>query len=629
MSTSGPVTCSKFSPNNTYHASGQIALDNHQIKVQTLTSSQTSLNTSFNLDKSCKVTNLKWIQYLHQDVIALTLTKGSILLYSPLENQIISELSTPQHLPVQDFHYCKYTSTSWSCDNGGNVHEWNSDYKLVHTFNIKDFVESNENLMRISSVVYQDQPYLLLGSHSIYLYDITNKTIVKTYPGHIQPVNVIQTIDDMFLTSSTNDRFINLYTMDKVSTKGVFVANSSVKELATSQIGDRSILVIINEVGDLEVFNNFLTEEEKEVQSKKKRKQVVVKSRSSTCKISVSRPKEEIKSPLDSNLIINSITIDGKNIIISWLENGNVPVFETIPWLEENGEFAITSDTTFYKSKLNINVVDHSLYGHDVAAKKLYNEGNVIISDGSNLKDLEFEDDESLAEKLDRLSTSQPKKSNKKISSSKTGTLTIILSQSLKNNDHTLLETVLSNRDPQIIQNTLSKLDSSLAVILLDRLSERIQRQTSRFDQLNFWLKWIIIIHGAVLASLPNVSIKLSNLHSVLTKKGKTLPRLLELQGRLNMLYQQNELKREILTQDVKQDDEVESDVEYIEEIDDAEVLGLVEEDDFGFEGTDDYIDSDQDGEIEEDDEDEEEEGLKSVLDLEDDGNYSDLEADK
>ena len=131
----------------------------------------------------------------------------------------------------------------------------------------------------------------------------------------------------------------------------------------------------------------------------------------------------------------------------------------------------LESAKVLLKSKPNLKVTQHLTNGHDVAAPKLYTEGHTIVSDGSNIRDLEFQDhqedeedtEESLAEKLERLAmdqTSQQKSRRRKLEEARSGvSLSIVLTQSLKNNDQALLETVLSNRDPITIQNTISRLD--------------------------------------------------------------------------------------------------------------------------------------------------------------------------
>lgn len=662
MASTGPLINAKFDPTNTYLASGVIALDTHQVRVQSINPSQSSLNSSFSLDKSSRLTALSWISYNENQLIAIGLSKGSILVYSPLTNEIISELVTPTNLSIQDFHYSKLTQSGWSCDIGGNIHEWDlTNFKLLQSFAINDLLESSENISRISTVLYEEKAHLLLGSHSVYLIEIEGRQILKTFPAHVQPIETIYPIpnnNDLFLTSAVDDRFINLYSISKQNTKAVFVAQASILDMTLGIKNENSsVLVMLTENGSLEVFNNPLSSDapvSANIHSKKKRRQQLstVQSRSSNATVKLARPKDEIKSGVDMGLSITAVSVNDDSILLSWLENANLLYFESIKWLNESGEAILDNSVTIEKSKPDLKTTSHSDYGHDIAASKHYNEGNAIVTDGSNFKDLDNESDneeqeeETLAEKLEKLSTDQkPKQANpnkRKLGSKNApATLTIVLSQSLKSNDHSLLETVLSNRDPHIIQSTISRLDSSLAVVLLDRLAERITRQTSRFDQLNYWLKWIIIIHGGVLTSFPNLNIKLSNLHAILSKKADTLPRLLELQGRLNMLYQQNDLKKEILRDDFNDDSEnEESDVEYVEELDDAELLqdGQDESDDAMdiINGQDDYLDSDienesqDEGESESEVEDEKQRDVtKSVMDLEnpeDEEAYSDIE---
>lgn len=656
------LICTKFDPSNTYLASCQVSLDTHQVKVQSINTSQSTLNISFNLDKTSKVTNLSWVVFEGTQLIALCLTRGAVLLYSPLTNSIVSELTTSLNLSMLDFHYSSITKSAWSCDIGGNVYEWDLlGFRLIQNFQINDHIEISESIHRISTILYGDKPHLLLGSHAVYLMSTQEKQIVKTFPGHVQTINNIYPItsdNDLFLTSAKGDRFMNLYSLSKNSTKSVFVSESSVVEMALGLKGDKSILVVINENNNLEIFNNPLTfdtpQETTASTSRKKRRQqgLNVQSRSSNANVKLSRPQSEIKSPVDANLGICNISFQDNLILFSWLENFSYFTFDTLRWLDDSGEFLLDGSKVIEKHRETIKTASHSAHGHDIASKKEYNEGNAIISDGTNFRNLESdsEDEETLADKLEKLTTDQKSKkeskSKKRINKSSTGTLTIILAQSLRNNDHALLETVLGNRDSNVIKNTISKLDSALAVSLLDRLSERIQRQPSRFNELNFWLKWIIIIHGGVLSSMPNLSPKLANLHSILHKKSSTLPRLLELQGRLNMTYQQNDLKREILNGEYDdKSDENESDVEYVEELDDAEFLGLDEDDEsVDMNGVDDYVFSDdeingevgnsasEDSESDDEDEDDADGNVASVMDLEaeedEEDNYSDMEID-
>ncbi|KAI5957322.1 UTP5 [Candida jiufengensis] len=625
-----PILCSKFESSNRYLASVIQSLDTHQIQVHSINTSQQSLNTLFNLDKSNKVTNINWYNTtdsIHS--IAVCLTRGTILIYSPHSNGIIAELNTTSNVSVFDFHFSKFTSTGWSCDVEGNVYEWDMvSYKLLQQFKIGNFIESVESIYQISSCIYEQEPHLLLGANSIYLFNIKTKQIEKTFPGHIQPISSIITLGDLFLTSAKGDRFINLYQLNKITAKAIFVAQASVISISIGiKEENQSVLTAINENGNIEVFNDPLASQQPSTPTpKKKRRQVGTSSRSSNSIVNISRSKNEIKNPQDSNLFVNAATIQDENILFTWLENATIPFFDTIRWIDA-GHYLIDSNKTIYKNKADLKANKESTtYGHDIASSKLYNASHAIVQDGTNIKDLETEDsdqeEETIAEKLEKLAMGKNSQSKRKLQDNRNGiSLSVILAQSLQNNDHTLLETVLQNRDPQTIQNTISRLNPYLSVLLLDRLSEKIQRQASRFNQLNYWLKWILVIHGSVIASLPNLNSKLFALHSVLSKKADTLPKLLELQGRINLLYDQTNLKDDILSKEVEEEVEEDSDVEYIEDFDDAQFNGDME------------IDIDEDEIPNEDKEEDEESDIQSdddedIPDIDDLQQNSDVEVD-
>ncbi|KAI3406967.2 UTP5 [Candida oxycetoniae] len=652
---SGPVLQAKFDNSGRYLASIFVSLDTHQIRVQSVNSSQTPINASFNLDKSSKVTNFNWIELNSTKTqhIAVCLNKGSILIYSPHTNDIVCELTTSSNVSLLDFHYSNFTQTAWSSDIDGNVCEWDmNSFSLLQSFKIGDFIESVVSIYQISSCIYLGEPHLLLAANSIYLFSLKTRKVVKTFPGHIQPIGCIACInEDMFITSAKGDRFINLYSLEKTTTKAIFVASTSVQSLAFGKLYEKSALIAINENGNLEVFNDFLGDAKFTPSSnalKKKRKQIGVSSRPSNSTIKISRPEAEIKNPQDSNIMINTVNVQDDNILFTWLESSNISYFDAIKWVDEVGNYLITSNKTVIKNKMEVKAHQGMSYGHDTAAPRLYNESHAIVNDGSNVRDLEKvvvdeeddeEEEEAIAEKLERLAMKQQKNTSqrkRKLEDNKNGiSLSVILSQSLTNNDHTLLETVLQNNDIKTIQNTISRLNPYLAVVLLDRLSEKIQRQASRFNQLNSWLKWILVIHGPVIASLPDLNTKLYSLHSVLAKKTDTLPRLLELKGRLNLVYDEMNLKSSIeqreKVNDEEEEEEVmvveESDVEYVEDLDDAQFSGEV---DIDVNERDDYLDSDEEeeeegvGEEEEDDDDDDDdENIQSLDELD---NNSDIE---
>ncbi|KAJ8099929.1 Dip2/Utp12 family-domain-containing protein [Lipomyces tetrasporus] len=193
------------------------------------------------------------------------------------------------------------------------------------------------------------------------------------------------------------------------------------------------------------------------------------------------------------------------------------------------------------------------------------------------------------------------------------GTLSTILRQALRTNDQALLESCLSFTDVAVVKQTIIRLDPTLSATLLERLAERIARTPSRASQLSVWIRWIMVAHGGYLVGLPGLVNKLANVRSTLARNAGTLNRLLALQGRLDMLSAQIELRREGRKDE---EEEVDSDIEYVEGDEDEVVL-----DDAG------YIVGEEEDEDEEDESESEDE--EEADDMEDDDEDVEGEAEE
>lgn len=585
---SGPLLFAKYDPSLTNLALVIQALDCHQVRVQSIVVTQDLINTLLQLKKGQKVSCLEWIL---DSLLALGLTSGAILIYAPAANQTVQELVSPTNMAIADLHYSNLTNSAWAVDSNGTLFEWDvRSYTLMQQLSLSELLETTEKVNKLSTILHKDQPALLVGTHSVYVVDLQNRQVAGRFPGHVEPIIAMipaASDPDLVLTAAEGDRFINVYSVSKNATKSVLVAAATIRQMTLGGSGSSSVVAVITENGSLEVFKDPLSADAQPQETSKKRRKQVAGARSKHCDgtIQYSRPADEIRNPDDEHLFISAVVATDTHLHVAWLENDSLCRFDSVNW-NSAGEFTLGGHRTIAKSKQNVKAPAHTRDGHDVAAPRLYDEYHTVITEGGAFQDeLETleEDDESLADKLEKITGNSGRKNGsakKRLQKHTSGSLTIVLSQALRNNDQALLESVLVNRDPTIVQSTIARLDSSLAVILLDKLAEKLTRQQLRFDQMNFWLKWIIIIHGGVLSSLPNVRHKLANLHAVLNKKASKLPRLLELQGRVSMLEQQNSLKREILKGiDIKGEENDEEDVEYIEEIDDAVENGLLGDD--------------------------------------------------
>ncbi|KAK1623479.1 Dip2/Utp12 family-domain-containing protein [Colletotrichum phormii] len=121
--------------------------------------------------------------------------------------------------------------------------------------------------------------------------------------------------------------------------------------------------------------------------------------------------------------------------------------------------------------------------------------------------------------------------------------LSTVLTQALKTDDTDLLENCLQTSQPEGIKQTIERLDSSLAGILLTKLSARFHRRPGRAGSLMDWVKWTLIVHGGALATQPKALERLVTLQKVLSERSRGLPSLLALKGKLDMLHAQMELR--------------------------------------------------------------------------------------
>lgn len=474
--------------------------------------------------------------------VLLALNNGEIWVYAPAANQVMAKMSTGNTFEIRDVAV------------GANGHCWCIDADdSVYRFELTGFTLQErfkiEGCDQLNRICVLDSQHLLLASHSVALVDWTRKKVVRRYPGHISPILHLQVLTpQFFLTGALNDRFLNVYDVETATTRSVLVLQSNVREV--SHQGD-SCVAATTEDGDVELFEDPLVP----IKGNKRRAH---RSKQCTKRIHAQKP------------LINVHATDVVQLV--WLENVTWPRFAKLSWRQLPADYELTLPEA---PKVSANKDAH-LHPGETAAPANYKEGNARVTSGDNFRHVSdaIRDWENELAQLERLNE-QPaiesladrmgqRPTGKRKTFTTPGTVTVILSQALQANDQSLLETALNNRDERMIRDTVGRLRPPLAVLLLERLAERIARQSHRQAQLNAWVKWCLIIHGGYLVTIPNLMSSLSSLHSTLKRRSILLPRLLVLETRiestLNTLHQEDELQPE------ESDDE---DVEYNEELDD------------------------------------------------------------
>lgn len=149
--------------------------------------------------------------------------------------------------------------------------------------------------------------------------------------------------------------------------------------------------------------------------------------------------------------------------------------------------------------------------------------------------------------------------------------LATVLTQSLKTNDNGMLESCFHTGDTSIIRTTIQRLDSSLAATLLQKLAERLASRPGRYGHLLVWVQWTCVAHGGALAGHPDLLKRMTSLYKVMDQRSSSLPSLLLLKGKLDMLDAQLGLRQSLRGGDDGMDSEDEDNVIYVEGQDDVE----------------------------------------------------------
>lgn len=566
------------------------------------------------------------------------------------------------------------SSSIWSCDNSGKIVEWNLKTKsALRDFktSLQD-ISIVKHLAAIGSEV--KSPLLTASSSLYLIDANQPNTVVKTLPAFATPAtNILVSTQnsDLVYAYSSGERNVSIISISKAKTVGLLVAQSNVKNFTLC--ADESVAAVITENGTVEVFvdplSSISTESAATSTKSRSRKNMAVVSLNPTSRLVVMRPAAPTKNPAPLTVkqkaklrvsVENAFFPENDTYLnITWIEHGTVPVFEKVEWKNQDGSVKTGDIELFRAIKVIVGGNSHDSIkdGADVATAKKYSENQTAVKSGNDLsqldttrdplvnasKDSDDEDSDeemgsdseeatSLADRLTALEANE-EKSNENSKESKTKSkarnstslltkefddmslktpesFTLVLSQSLKTNDHALLESLLTSHNEENIKISVQRLESAQAVLLLERLADKISKSPGRAGQLMIWIKWTLIAHGGYLVQVPNLAKSLSSLHLTLSNKVGMIPRLLTLQGRVEMLRTQLQMRKDIAEQvngaanrraiaaaENDDDSDVDDEVAYIE---DENMLIVNGEEDY------DEDESEEDDDNEDDDEEDE-----------------------
>lgn len=308
-----------------------------------------------------------------------------------------------------------------------------------------------------------------------------------------------------------------------------------------------------------------------------------------------------------------SVSFHGPDIVVAWVEGGIDLVFDKIRWQdEETDELVFHGDNELARGKSSSTIGSAMMNGVKDIGKTHVDETNAIVQEGGASDDLatndadhdaasassgdegeeledptpakkpQDEDDDDIemadveegeagepsfgelvranAAQIDVEAELDDREEKGALVPRNTATaslqlppglsLATVLSQSLKTNDNTLLESCFHTTDMDIVKATIQRMDSSLATTLLQKLAERLSTRPGRYGHLLVWVQWTCISHGGSIAGKPDILKQMTSLFKVMDQRSSSLPSLLLLKGKLDMLDAQLMLRQSLHARD-------------------------------------------------------------------------------
>lgn len=162
-----------------------------------------------------------------------------------------------------------------------------------------------------------------------------------------------------------------------------------------------------------------------------------------------------------------------------------------------------------------------------------------------------------------------------------TQSLQSALVQALHSNDTALFEGCLRQRSPEVIATTVRRLPTSYVIPLLLQLIDKFQEKPTRAQEIMDWIQPVLQIHTAYLMTVPDLVGKLSNFYQAMDTRLSVLPKLMTLNGRLDIVNAQIDLRTHTLgslSQHTSKDEKPKS--IYVEQVSDDEAEQLDQSDD-------------------------------------------------
>jgi U3 small nucleolar RNA-associated protein 5 len=541
-----------------------------------------------------------------QVILALGLSTGSIHLFNPLQGKVVRVLADSITSTSSSASNATSSlafdnkNTLFACLEDGSVSSWNLQEVLAQDAATTILpTDKHSNLQSSTSPFHQvlllDSDYIVLAHHSIAIYSLSKREVVATYTGHASNVTHLVSLpssSSRFVSAAEGDRVVNVWLAPKEGRKtarplATLPLDAPVSHLSSlCDDAGRDILTVVTAKGSVQLYEVPLDLESQSAPSKGK-KSGGIATLTTLTRISVvakEGEREEIAA-LNAKLDVQS------KVKVARVAKGAKITFESASVQDGSGNFK--SDVVIIRGKSVSDGVNGEHLGGSTSAQRYSEAGTSAaqrngqatslsganglltgpddmgaLTDDQATLDATIEDLEepSLGQRLKGLRVrttangivdGEASEEEEEMAGRATlpmGSLSLgqTLTQALHSNDAALLSSCLAHSDPSVIRSSVARLSGPLAVKLLEHCVDRMGRGgkrstgslgSARTKGIIEWVRATLIAHTGYLMSLPNLVHRLSALHSTLSNRLASHEKLLALNGRLELVLGQIEMR--------------------------------------------------------------------------------------
>ncbi|CAG8603059.1 24388_t:CDS:2 [Gigaspora rosea] len=582
------------------------SVDRHRLRV--FDTHTGTVNNDFSSDKEDKFTCLSWgkiydgvlngkvdtpppkkrkklssqIQQFNK-VIALGLQNGSIAIYSIAHGGIIKTLSGSHKLPINNFIFSKNGKKAYSCAEDAYIVEWDFEKgDMISKWKVDS--QTTKYIITLS----HDETKLLSAGHTIKLWDLRLKQVLKSFTGHVSIItNIMFSVsDDICVSTAEHDRFINIWQCKGNEPQGVgFSALTLDEDTKGLSISKFNAILAISETGIINIFRDVNSHSPVQLNKKKKR----FTTQTPDCVIKVLNENDNTVIPILSACFLDENENEESGFIMIARGSTVKPIFEKVRFIdEENGEF-LPNVTLIRHPSTGFLVDESNLAAKNLAAtQKPYDESKATMLSSSNyeipkppaeidkptrnsltqnsstqnsstqnsltqnsLTQNSSNQEETLETRLKELDLMSVESENSQKSSHAPKFKTLqgnsmqqMLVQALHSNDDHLFNLVLEQTNPDIVSNTVRKLPTKYIIPFLEKVITRFYEKPKSVMNMLQWIKAATLIHMTYLMTVPDLTNKLSDFYQALDSRSAVFQKLLNFQGRLDLIMQQIAMRK-------------------------------------------------------------------------------------